>query len=93
MFKHTLYQPAGAYRAASTAGDAPAVAQLQTITIGTNDVATTYKVTINGKTVSVPGNAGGANSTAADLAAALQVATVPQEFAEIVWSQKPPSGR
>jgi hypothetical protein len=67
-------------------GDAPAVAQVQTITIGANDVATTYKVTINGKTVSVPGDAGGANNTAADLAGALAAATVPQEFAEIAWS-------
>lgn len=67
-------------------GDAPSVAQVQTITIGTNDVATTYKATINGKTVSVPGNAGGANSTAADLGNALKAAGVPQEFAEIAWS-------
>ena len=67
-------------------GDAPLVAQIQTITVGTNDVATTYKVTINGKTISVPGDAGGANSTAADLANALKTATVPQEFAEIAWS-------
>jgi hypothetical protein len=67
-------------------GDAPAVAQVQTITVSTNDVATTYKVTINGKTVSVPGDAGGASSTAADLAAALVAANVPQEFAEIFWS-------
>jgi len=66
-------------------GDAPAVAQVQTVTIGTNDVATTYKATINGKTVSVPGNAGGASSTANDLASALKAATVPQEFAEIAW--------
>lgn len=67
-------------------GDAPAVAQVQTVTVGTNDVATLYKVTINGKTVSVPGNAGGASSTAADLANALKSAGVPQEFAEIAWS-------
>lgn len=67
-------------------GDAPAVAQVQTITIGTNDVSTTYKVTINGKTVSVPGDAGGASATAADLAAALKATGVPQEFAEIAWA-------
>jgi hypothetical protein len=67
-------------------GDAPAVAQVQMITIGTNDVATTYKVTINGKTVSVPGNAGGTNATATDLANALKAGTVPPEFAEIVWT-------
>jgi hypothetical protein len=67
-------------------GDAPAIAQVQTITIATNDVATTYKVTINGKTVSVPGDAGGASNTAADLVAALSGGTVPQEFAEILWS-------
>jgi hypothetical protein len=67
-------------------GDAPAVAQVQTVTIGTNDVATTYKVTINGKTVSVPGNAGGASSTAADLANAIKGASVPQEFNEIAWT-------
>jgi len=67
-------------------GDAPAVAQVQTVTIGTNDVTTTYKVTINGKTVSVPGDAGGANSTATDLLNALKGATVPQEFNEITWT-------
>src|SRR5262245_49483736 len=67
-------------------GDAPAVAQVQTITIGVNDVATAYKVTINGKTVPVPGNAGGASATASDLASALKAATVPPEFAEIVWT-------
>jgi hypothetical protein len=67
-------------------GDAPAVAQVQTITIGTNDVATSYKVTINGKTVAVPGNAGGANATANDLLNALKAQTVPQEFVEIVWT-------
>src|SRR5260370_23620786 len=67
-------------------GDAPTVAQVQTMTIGTNDVATTYKVTINGKTVSVPGNAGGASSTAADLANALKGAAVPQDFNEIAWT-------
>jgi hypothetical protein len=67
-------------------GDAPAVAQVQTITIGTNDVTTTYKVTINGKTVSVPGDSGGANSTANDLLNALKATTVPQEFNEITWT-------
>jgi len=67
-------------------GDAPSVAQIQTITVGANDVATTYKVSINGKAISVPGDAGGANSTATDLANALKAATAPQEFAEIVWS-------
>src|SRR6516225_9532254 len=66
-------------------GDAPAVAQVQTVTIGTNDVSTTYKVTINGKTVSVPGDAGGASATATDLANAFKASTVPQEFAEIAW--------
>jgi hypothetical protein len=67
-------------------GDAPAVAQVQTITIGTNDVATSYKVTINGKSVAVPGDAGGANATATDLLNALKAATVPQEFTEITWT-------
>lgn len=67
-------------------GDAPAVAQVQTITVGTNDGSTTYKVTINGKTVSVPGDAGGASATATDLANALKAATAPQEFAEIAWT-------
>jgi hypothetical protein len=67
-------------------GDAPAVAQIQTITIGVNDVATTYKATINGKTISVPGNASGASATATDLLNALKAATVPQEFNELVWT-------
>lgn len=67
-------------------GDASAVAQVQTITINANDVATTYTVTINGKSVSVPGDAAGTAGTAADLAAALKGGTVPPEFAEITWS-------
>ncbi len=67
-------------------GDAPAVAQVQTLTIGVNDPATAYKVTINGKSVAVPGDAGGANATATDLANALKAATVAQEFNEITWT-------
>ncbi len=66
-------------------GRTPAVAQIITFTISANDVATTYKVTRNGKTVSVVGNAGGVNSTATDLKVALAASTI-GEFAEITWT-------
>ena len=65
-------------------GDAPTVAQVDTITIGTYDASTTYKVTINGKTISTPGTGGTNITTAAALAALLQACTYP-EFVEITW--------
>jgi hypothetical protein len=62
------------------------VKQVDTITITAADVATTYKVTINGKVISTLGQATTA-LTAAALAAALNTATATEgEFARIVWT-------
>jgi len=66
-------------------GGAGAVAQISTIQITANDTATTYEVTIGGVTVSVPGNAGGVNSTATDLQVALAASTDPY-FSAITWT-------
>lgn len=54
-----------------------AVAQVSTATITSNSTSTTYTLTINGVSVSVVGNAGGATNTAADLAAAVNASTHP----------------
>ena len=66
-------------------GAAQLTALTGTFTITGNDVTTTYKVTINSKVVSVLGNAGGVNSTASDLQAALAASQIP-EFQEITWT-------
>lgn len=66
-------------------GDAPAVAQVDTVQITGNDASTTYTLTVNGKTVSVPGNASGASNTASDLADAWNASTI-AEFAEVTAS-------
>jgi hypothetical protein len=66
-------------------GDAPAIAQATTVTVGTYDVTTTYKVTINGKTISTAGT-GGTNATTATALQLLLNASVIPEFAEITWS-------
>lgn len=66
-------------------GDAAAVAQVGTLTLTAYDAATTYKITINGKVVSVVGAGGSTTTTAALLLAALQASTFP-EFQEITWS-------
>lgn len=60
------------------------VAEVWTVTITANDTATTYTLTINGKTLAVAGNAGGANDTATDIATAWADldATLYPEFAE-----------
>ena len=42
--------------------------QESTATIGVNDTASTYRITIGGQNESVPGNAGGSAATATDLA-------------------------
>ena len=65
-------------------GDAPAVAQVDTVQITGYDAATTYIIMINGKTVSVPGTTD-ANGTATALAAAWNASTIP-EFEEITAS-------
>jgi len=54
---------------------AVAIAQVSTAQITANDTATTYKLTVNGITVSTAGNAGGVNDTASDLADAWNAAT------------------
>ena len=66
-------------------GDAPAVAQVSTVAITAYDVATTYKLTINGKTVSVVGSGGTTTTVATALAAAWNASTIP-EFAEVTAS-------
>lgn len=63
------------------AGDAVAVAQVDTVQITAFDATTTYILTINGKTVSVSGVTDVAATTAA-LEVALNASTIP-EFAEI----------
>lgn len=65
-------------------GDIPAVAQVDTVTISGHDVATTYKLTINGKVVSAVGS-GTTTSTATDLTTNWNASTIP-EFAEITAS-------
>lgn len=56
-------------------GTADSVAQVSTVQITANDTNTTYTLTVGGQTVSTAGNAGGASSTATDLAAAWNAAT------------------
>lgn len=62
-----------------------AVQQVTTVTIGTYDAATTYKVTINGKTVSTVGT-GGTNATTATALQALLAASTYPEFEEVTWT-------
>src|ERR1044072_3073891 len=68
------------------AGDVyPKVAQVRDANITAYDASTTYKVTINGRTVSQIGTGGTATTTATAFATALNASTIP-EFAEITWS-------
>lgn len=66
------------------AGDAEAVAQTETAVINSFDAATTYNVTINGKSVGIAGDTDTA-TTATSLATALEASNIP-EFAEIAWA-------
>src|SRR5438067_3371208 len=66
-------------------GTAASVAQVTTVTVGTYDAATTYKVTINGKTVSQVGT-GGTNATTAAALQALLAASAEPEFTEVTWT-------
>jgi hypothetical protein len=66
-------------------GDAPAVAQVVTITLTAYDVTTIYSVTMNGKSVSVIGQGGTVNTTATALQTALAASTIP-ELAEVTWT-------
>ena len=61
---------------------AVAIEQESSVQITANDVTTTYILTVNGIDVSVPGNAGGVNDTASDLADAWNASTYPY-FSEI----------
>ena len=65
-------------------GAAQAVAQVTTVAITAYDATTTYKLTINGKTVSTSA-AGSANATAAALVTAWNASTEP-ELAEVTAS-------
>jgi hypothetical protein len=66
-------------------GDAQAVAQVVTVAILIADPLTTFKVTINGKTVSALGVGVSTANTAAALQAALAASTL-AEFLEITWT-------
>ena len=66
-------------------GDAPAIAQISTITVTADDATTTYKITIGGETVSVIGTGVSANATAAAIVAALVASTIPQ-FLDVTWT-------
>jgi hypothetical protein len=64
-------------------GDAPAVAQVDTLTVGgTIEAGDKFKMTINGKTLSVAASSTSASTTATEIADAWNASTIP-EFAEI----------
>lgn len=64
-------------------GDAPAVAQVDTLTVGgTIEVGDKFKMTINGKTLIVAATSTSASTTAGETATAWNASTIP-EFAEI----------
>ena len=69
-------------------GAAPTVPQVDTVTVTGNDASTSYRLTVNGKTVAV-GGAASAALTAAALQAAAAASTEP-EFAELTFGD--PSG-
>ncbi|MGH2437495.1 MAG: hypothetical protein ACRDFA_10920, partial [bacterium] len=66
-------------------GTAVAVAQISTVTITAYDIATSYKVTIGGVTVSVVGQGGTTTTTATALKNALAASTHPY-FDGITWT-------
>lgn len=64
-------------------GDAPAIAQVDTLTVGgTIEVGDKFKATINGKTLSVSATSTSTSTTATEIATAWNASTIP-EFAEI----------
>src|SRR5688572_27600083 len=67
-------------------GDAPEVAAVKTGTLDTYDAASTYTVTIGGKSISTVGTGGTTSTTATALRALLNAATAPPEFLAITWS-------
>lgn len=68
-------------------GGAVTLASVDTYTVTTYDVASTWNIVINGKTISQVGTGGTATTTAAALLVLLQATTVAQEFKEITWTQ------
>lgn len=66
-------------------GDAQSVAQVVTVQVTADDAATTYTITINGKTVSVAGTGTGVNATASALQVALAASSI-AEFREVTWT-------
>src|SRR5438045_1683454 len=68
-------------------GDAAAVAQINTLTIGSVSVGIIYSITINGKSISYTATGGDtATTAAAALFALLTASTVPAEFKEMTWT-------
>jgi len=65
-------------------GNSVAVAQVNTLDVTAYDVNTTYNITINSKTVAVPGDTS-ADQTATDAAADLTASPI-TEFQEFTWS-------
>jgi len=66
-------------------GVATAAAQISTVTIGTYDATTTYKVTIGGQTISTVGT-GGTNATTATALKNLLIASTHPYFATVTWT-------
>ncbi|HXE43069.1 MAG TPA: hypothetical protein VN516_08595, partial [Candidatus Baltobacteraceae bacterium] len=66
-------------------GIATAVSQVTTVTIGTYDATTTYKVTIGGQTISTLGT-GGTNATTATALKNLLAASTHPYFAAVTWT-------
>lgn len=67
-------------------GDAPAVAQVDTLTVGgTIEVGDVFTVTINGKAVSISASTTSVTTTATEIYTALIASTIP-EFLEISWA-------
>lgn len=71
-------------------GDASAIAQVNTLTVGGAPAAgQVYSVTINGKVISYTAIGGDTNATIATaLAALLAATTAPPEFREITWADQ-----
>ncbi len=68
-------------------GDAPAVAQVNTLTVGSVSSGIVYTITINGKSIGyTTGGGDTATTVAAALLALLIAQGAPPEFKEITWS-------
>jgi hypothetical protein len=72
-------------------GDAAAVAQINTLTVGAVSSGIAYSITINGKTISfAAGGSDTATTVAAALFALLTAAGAPAEFKEMTWTNPSP---